>query len=104
MLSRLGDTYHKLREFDKAIERYESGRVILERVLKDEPAAVLFETYHGLAHAYHDNAKFRAVAVYAAPTTVNMTPEQQMAKAEEYYKKAASYQEGLKSNNPLARS
>lgn len=99
--SRLGDTYHKQREFEKAIEHYESGRVILEKVLKDEPAAILFETYHGLAHAYHDNAKFRTVAVYGGPTAVTLTPEQQLAKAEDYYKKAASYQEGLKSNNPL---
>jgi tetratricopeptide (TPR) repeat protein len=99
--SRLGDTYHKQHEFDKAIDHYESGRVILEKVLKNDPAAILFETYHGLAHAYHDNAKFRAVAVYAAPTTVNLSPEQQLAKAEEYYKKAATYQETLKSSNPL---
>jgi tetratricopeptide (TPR) repeat protein len=99
--SRLGDTYHKQREFDKAINHYESGRVILERVLKDEPAAILFETYHGLAHAYHDNAKFRTTAVYAAPSTVTLTTEQQLAKAEDFYKKAASYQEGLKSTNPL---
>lgn len=101
-LSRLGDTYHKQREFEKAIDHYESGRVILERVLKDEPAAILFETYHGLAHAYHDNAKFRAVAVYGGPTTINLTPEQQLSKAEDYYKKAASYQETLTTNSPLA--
>ena len=103
-MSRLGDTYHKLREFDKAIEHYESGRVILERVLKDEPAANLFETYHGLAHAYHDNAKFRSVAVYAGPTTMALTPDQQLSKAEDYYKKAASYQEAnlITTNNPLA--
>lgn len=100
-LSRLGDTYHKQREFNKAIEHYESARVILEGVLKDEPSAILFETYHGLAHAYHDNAKFRAVAVYGTQTTITLTPEQQLAKAEDYYKKAASYQESLKSNNPL---
>ena len=101
--SRLGDTYHKQREYDKAIEHYESGRVILERVLKEEPATILFETYHGLAHAYHDNAKFRTVAVYASPTTITLTPEQQLAKAEDYYKKAASYQESsLKTANPLA--
>jgi tetratricopeptide (TPR) repeat protein len=102
-LSRMGDTHHKLREFDKAVNDYEKGRVILERVLKDEPAAILFETYHGLAHAYHDNAKFSAVAVYGEPSAVNLTPEQQLAKAEEYYKKAAAYQEAaLKSSNPLA--
>src|SRR6185295_13855199 len=98
--SRLGDTYHKLREFDKAIEHYESGRVILENVLKDEPAPILFETYHGLAHAYHDNAKSRTAAD-AAPTTLKLTAEQQLAKAEDYYKRAATYQESLKSNNPL---
>ncbi len=101
-LSRLGDTYHKQRDFEKAIDHYESGRAILERVLKDEPAPILFETYHGLAHAYHDNAKFRAVAVYGGPTTIHLTPEEQLVKAEDFYKKAASYQEGLKSNNPLA--
>jgi len=100
--SRLGDTYHKLREYDKAIEHYENGRTILERVLKDEPAAILFETYHGLAHAYHDNAKFRTTAVYGAPTTINLTPEQQLSKAEDYYKRAAVYQESLKTNSPLA--
>jgi tetratricopeptide (TPR) repeat protein len=103
--SRLGDTYHKLRDFDKAIEHYESGRVILENVLKDEPAPILFETYHGLAHAYHDNAKARTAAADGGPTptptTINLTPEQQLSKAEDYYKKAAIYQESLKSNNPL---
>lgn len=100
--SRLGDTYHKLREYDKAIEHYENGRTILEKVLKDEPAAILFETYHGLAHAYHDNAKFRTAAVYGPPTTINLTPEQQLSKAEDYYKKAATYQESLTTNSPLA--
>lgn len=101
--SRLGDTYHKLREFDKAINYYESGRETLEKVLQNEPAPILFETYHGLAHAYHDNAKFQATAVYGSPSTVSLTPEQQLAKAEEYYKKAAAYQEAyLKSDNPLA--
>ena len=99
-LSRLGDTYHKQREFEKAIDRYESGRVILERILKNEPAAILFETYHGLAHAYHDNAKVYPVE---GATKVTLTPEQMMSKAEDYYKKAASYQESnLVSNNPLA--
>jgi tetratricopeptide (TPR) repeat protein len=104
--SRLGDTYHKLREFDKAIEHYEHGRVILEGVLKDDPAAILFETYHGLAHSYHDNAKMQTVAVNGpangTPNSISLTPEQQLVKAEEYYKKAASYQEAtLKSDNPL---
>ena len=101
-LSRLGDTYHKLREFDQSIEHYEQGRVILEKVLQNEPAAILFETYHGLAHAYHDNAKFRATAVLAGPSTINLTPDQQLAKAEDFYKQAATYQEtNLKSDNPL---
>ena len=100
--SRLGDTYHKQREFEKAIEHYESGRMILEGVLKDEPAAILFETYHGLAHAYHDNAKFRTVAVYGTASTISLTPEQQLAKAEDYYKQAASYQASLTTNNPVA--
>jgi tetratricopeptide (TPR) repeat protein len=99
--SRLGDTYHKLREFDKAIEHYEQGRAILEGILKDEPAAILFETYHGLAHSYHDNAKIQAVAVNST-NSVTLTPEQQLLKAEEYYKKAATYQEAtLKSDNPV---
>ena len=100
-LSHLGDTYHKVREFDKSIEHYEKGRVILEDVLKDSPAAILLETYHGLAHAYHDSGMFRASAVYAQRGTVSLTPEQQLAKAEDFYKKAASYQETLKPDNPL---
>jgi tetratricopeptide (TPR) repeat protein len=100
-LSHLGDTYHKLREFEKAIEHYEKGRVILERVTKDEPRAILLETYHGLAHAYHDNGMFRASAVHPDSTTISLTPEQQLLKAEEFYKRAASYQEELKPDNPL---
>jgi tetratricopeptide (TPR) repeat protein len=101
-LSRLGDTHHKLHEYEKAIEHYENGRVILEDLLKNEPAPILFETYHGLANAYHENGKFRAVAVYASPSTIKLTPEQQLSKAEEFYRKAASYQEThLKSDNPL---
>jgi len=100
--SRLGDTYHKLRQFDKAIEHYENGRVILEQVLKDEPAPILFETYHGLAHAYHDNAKARTDGASITTTSTTLTTEQQLAKAEDYYKKAATYQESLTTNNPVA--
>jgi len=101
--SRLGDTYHKLREFDKSIEHYEQARKILENILNDEPAAILFETYHGLAHAYHDHAKLQTVAVYGDANKISLTPEQQLSKAEEYYLKAAKYQEAtLKNDNPLA--
>ena len=100
-LSHLGDTYHKLLEFEKAIEHYEKGRVILESVLKDEPAPILLETYHGLARAYHDSAMSRASATPTQPSTTSLTPDQQLAKAEEFYKKAASYQELMKPDNPL---
>jgi tetratricopeptide (TPR) repeat protein len=102
-LSRLGDTHQKLREFEKAIEHYEKSRAILEVVLKDTPGPILFETYHGLAHAYHDNANFRATALNAEPSTVTLTPAEQLSKAEEFYKKAAEYQKThLNSDNPLA--
>lgn len=101
-LSRLGETHHKLRDFEKAIEAYQRGRVVLEDVLKDQPAAILFETYHGLAHSYHDNAIFRSTAVYAERSRITLTPEEQLEKAEEFYKKAAAHQEQLKSGNPLA--
>lgn len=100
-LSHLGDTYHKLREFDKAIEHYEKGRVILEEVLKDTPGPILLETYHGLAHAYHDSGMYRASAVYAQQSPSSLTSDEQLAKAEEFYKQAASYQEILKPDNPM---
>ena len=102
-LSRLGDTYHKLREYENAIKDYENGRAILENALRSQPAPILFETYHGLAHAYHDNAIFRAAPTNTEPTTISLTPDQQLSKAEEFYKKALNYQEThLKSDNPLA--
>src|SRR6185503_18880061 len=100
-LSHLGDTYHKLREFDKAIEHYEKGRVILESILKDEPAAILLETYYGLAHAYHDSGMFRASAAYGQAGATSSGSEQQLSKAEEFYKKAADYQQSLKPDNPV---
>jgi tetratricopeptide (TPR) repeat protein len=101
-LSRLGETHHRLRDFEKAIEAYQGGRVVLEDVLKDQPAAILFETYHGLAHSYHDNAIFRSSAVLLGPSRITLTPEEQLEKAEEFYKKAAAHQELLKSGNHLA--
>ena len=100
-LSHLGDTYHRLRQFDKSIQNYESGRAILERVLKDEPAPILFETYHGLAHAYHDNARELTAGREPVADGVAYSPAEQLSKAEEYYKKAAAYQETFKSDNPL---
>ncbi len=100
-MSRLGATYHKLRGFEKAIEDYEKSRVILEGVLKDEPAAILFETYHGLAHAYHDNATELTAGRQPTANGVAYSPAEQLSKAEEYYKRAASYQQKIKSDNPL---
>jgi hypothetical protein len=100
-MSRLGATYHQLREFEKAIEDYEKGRVILEDLLKDEPATIIFETYHGLAHAYHDNATELSAGRQPNGNSVAYTPAEQLSKAEEYYKKAAAYQQKIKSDNPL---
>lgn len=100
-MSRLGATYHQLRDFEKAIEDYEKGRVILEELLKDEPAAIIFETYHGLAHAYHDNATELTAGRQPGPKGAAYSPAEQLAKAEEYYKKAAAYQQKIKSDNPL---
>ena len=101
-MSRLGATYHKLRGFEKAIEDYEKSRVILEPLLKDEPAPILFETYHGLAHAYHDNAtELTASRQLTALGAEYSPPADQLSKAEEYYKKAAAYQQKIESNNPL---
>jgi tetratricopeptide (TPR) repeat protein len=100
-LSHLGDTYHKLRQYDKAIKHFEQGRVILEDILKDETAPILFETYHGLAHAYHDNARELTAGQETSSDAVPYSAAEQLSKAEEYYKKAAAYQEGFKSDNPL---
>ena len=100
-LSRLGDTHHKLRAYDDAIREYEKGRVILEDVLKDAPAPILFENYHGLAHAYHDNASELTAGRQPDANAVPYSAAEQLAKAEEYYKKAAAYQQKLKSDNPL---
>lgn len=101
-LSRLGDTYHRLYEYDKAIEAYQGGLAVLEELLKNQRAAVVFETYNGLAHAYHDNALFRVNAPYADASRITLTPEQQLEKAEEFYVKAVTYREELKSDDPLA--
>jgi len=100
-MSRLGATYHQLREFDKAIKDYENGRVILEKLLADEPAPILFETYHGLAHAYHDNATELTAGRQPNAEAVAYTATEQLSKAEEFYKKAAAYQQKIKSDNPL---
>jgi len=100
-LSRLGATYHQLREFEKSIEHYEKSRVILEPLLKDEPAPILFETYHGLAHAYHDNATELTAGRQSSANYVQYSAAEQLTKAEEYYKKAAAYQQKIKSDNPL---
>jgi tetratricopeptide (TPR) repeat protein len=100
-MSRLAATYHELRDFEKAIEDYDKGRVILEPLLKDEPAAILFETYHGLAHAYHDNATELTAGRQPGANAVAKTPAEQLAEAEKYYKMAADYQKKIKSDNPL---
>lgn len=100
-MSRLGATYHKLHDFDKAITDYEQARVILEKLLKDEPATIVFETYHGLAHAYHDNATELTAGQQPSGTTVGYSASEQLAKAEDYYKKAVAYQQRIKSDNPL---
>jgi tetratricopeptide (TPR) repeat protein len=100
-MSRLGATYHQLREFEKAIEHYEKSRVILEPLLKDEPAAILFETYHGLARAYHDNATELTAGRQSSASYVEYSAPEQLTKAEEYYKKAAAYQQKIRSDNPL---
>jgi len=100
-MSRLGATYHQLRDFETAIEDYEKGRVILEELLKDEPATIIFETYHGLAHAYHDNATELMAGRQPTAKGAAYSPAEQLSKAEEYYKKAAAYQQKIKSDNPL---
>jgi len=101
-LTRLGDTHHKMRAYDNAIKTYERGRVILEDVLRNEPARpILFETYHGLAHAYHDNATELTAGRDPKPNGVADSAAEQLSKAEEFYKKAAAYQEKFKSDNPL---
>ncbi|HSE17114.1 MAG TPA: tetratricopeptide repeat protein [Pyrinomonadaceae bacterium] len=100
--SRLGATYHQLRNFEKAIEHYENARLILEDLLEDEQAPVVFETYHGLAHAYHDNATELAAGRQSSGNGVALSLAEQLAKAEEYYKKAAAYQQKIKSDNTLA--
>ncbi len=100
-MSRLGATYHKLRDFNKAIKDYEHSRVILEPLLKDEPAPILFETYHGLAHAYHDNATELTAGQQPAADAVDKGPGLQLREAEKYYKIAADYQKKIKSDNPL---
>lgn len=100
-MSRLGATYHQLRDFEKAIADYEKSRVILEPLLVDEPAPILFETYHGLAHAYHDNATEITAGRRAIRDPNAYSPAEQLTKAEEYYKKAAAYQREIKSDNPL---
>ncbi|HJT30033.1 MAG TPA: tetratricopeptide repeat protein [Pyrinomonadaceae bacterium] len=100
-MSRLGATYHQLRDFEKAIEHYEKSRGILEPLLKDEPAAILFETYHGLARAYHDNATELTSGRQVSTNPDSYSPAEQLTKAEEYYKKAATYQQKIESDNPL---
>ena len=100
-LSRLADTHHKQKDFEDAIEAYESGRIVLEETSRDQPDTSLFENYHGLAQAYHDNVRY-GTPVYAAPLRITLTRDQQLEKAEEFYKKAAAYQQKLKSNDPLA--
>jgi len=101
-MSRLGATYHKLREYEQAITYYENGLEKLREVLKnDDPQPIIFETYHGLAHAYHDNATELIKRQQAGTSDPPAVAVEQLAKAEDYYKKAVNYQKGIKSNNPL---
>ncbi len=92
--SHVGDSYYKLGQFDEAIKAYEQAREVLEGGLEDKSAPILFDTYYGLAHAYHDKAN-------APPRQLKPNNEEQFEKAKEFYKKALAYQEKYRSDQPL---
>jgi hypothetical protein len=100
-LSHLAETYHEARDFESAIEIYEQARGILEGASKNGPRPILFETYDGLAHSYHDNAVQRSDPNFTAPSQLNLTPEAQFQKAEEFYTKALDYQKSQAGGDPL---
>ncbi|HEV7746981.1 MAG TPA: hypothetical protein VGO56_18430 [Pyrinomonadaceae bacterium] len=100
-LSHLADTYHEARDFESAIEIYEQAREILESASKSGSRPILFETYHGLAHSYHDNAVQRSDPNFTGPSRLNLTPEAQFQKAEQFYTKALDYQKSQAGGDPL---
>jgi len=103
-LSHLAGTLHDTEDFESAIETYEEARQILEGVLKNEKRPILFETYHGLAHAYHDNALMRSDAsnTQLPAPRLKLTAEEQFKKAEEYYTKALDYLKDTSGGDPSA--
>jgi tetratricopeptide (TPR) repeat protein len=103
-LSHLGDVYHKSpgdygKKHEEAIEAYEQARVVLEKLLQGERAAILFETYNGLAHAYHDNALQQASRT--EPSRLKLTAAEQFGKAEVFYTKALEYLKATAGDDPL---
>jgi hypothetical protein len=96
-LSRLGDTYFKMQQFESAIEVYERGRTVLEEAVKDQLTPTLVDTYHGLGQAYHENARYSTANTDITSLRTGLTPEKQFEKAEEFYKKAVDYQERFNS-------
>jgi energy-coupling factor transporter ATP-binding protein EcfA2 len=103
-LSHLADTYQSSRDYESAIETYEQARQILEGQPKSEKRAILFETYHGLAHAYHDNAVMLSDPSHTQLTAprLKLNPEEQFKKAEEYYTRALNYLKDTGSKDPVA--
>lgn len=103
-LSHLGDTYHASGDNESSIETYEQARQILEGISNTpKKRPILFETYHGLAHAYHDNAVMRSdpANTQLPATRLKLTPDEQFKKAEEYYNKALDYLKDTSGGDPL---
>ncbi|MDT5294516.1 MAG: hypothetical protein QOJ76_1396, partial [Acidobacteriota bacterium] len=99
-LSHIGDTHYKLRKYEEAIDAYEQARVILEGLPKDKPVPILFETYHGLAHSYHDSAHNSL----SDPAAARLSREERYKRAEEFYKSALKYEAEHMEPTPKAKA
>jgi tetratricopeptide (TPR) repeat protein len=119
LLSNLGATQRKLGEsdgskFDEAVKSYEDASALMSKItagaeqkgggrrISDDGRWLLFDIYHGLAHAYRGRGNHAREAAAAAPAPAEVKEEDikennynDYAEAEDYFKKALDIQEKL---------
>ncbi len=85
----IGATHLKMPDpsYDEAVKIYEEAYAILNPLFPaDSNDPILFDTYHGLAHAYLGNAKENR-----KPTRSPQMNEKRAVKSKEYFKKAEDF-------------
>ena len=99
-LTRLADSQKKLEQYPEAVQNYEKALVVLEKLRRGDPEPILLETYRGLAQAYQESGQYSVITVEIAGKPTTLDPQQQFARAEEFYKKLADHHEQFKSTKP----